>query len=134
MDDARIMERNDEVFWAATDELAKAKVNTLGETLGVKPGSQQQAVLVQKLDYEDQLIPNMGLFNMCTHCGLTFPGKLWHECKIGTKFTIDDFNRHASELSADKFFMERRAHSGQQEVRMEMPLRMGLSCRIQAAI
>ena len=101
MDNSEVMKRNDEVFWTATEELAKAQEITLGKEFGVKPKSQEQRILQQKLDYEDRLLQNVGLFNMCPHCGLAFPALLWHECTRGTMFIKEDFARNANELASE---------------------------------
>ena len=54
---------------------------------GIEPNSKEQHQLVSCLDYEDLLWPGAGCFNLCTHCGRAFGGKLWWNRDIGSGFT-----------------------------------------------
>ena len=47
------------------------------DSFGIEPGSKAQAALYNVLDNEDHIVPGVGLFNCCTHCGLAFSAKLW---------------------------------------------------------
>ena len=79
----------------------------------MEPGSELQAALYHVTDHEDQIVPGVGLFNCCTHCGLAFGGKLWWNRDLGTahapealshlEITLDAFQRKTSKIKAGQY-------------------------------
>ena len=56
------------------------------EEWGIISGSKEQHQLVACLDFDDQLYPGAGCFNLCTGCGRSFGSKLWWDRDKGTGF------------------------------------------------
>merc|ERR1712194_95731 len=60
------------------------------------------------LDNEDQIVPGVGLFNCCTHCGLAFSAKLWWNRDEGTAYdpkmlsTLEVCTKEAFEAKTSK--------------------------------
>ena len=73
-----------------------------------QPGSREQGALLAVVDYNDQIMEGVHLYNLCVHCGLAMGGKLWWNREEGTDycpsvFWAKDANEEAFKKKTSKY-------------------------------